>query len=156
MPLYYEDMHVGMSWTTPARTVTEHDLVVFSGLTGDMHPLHTDEEYSRKSPFKGRIAHGFLVASIASGLGFRLRITEGTIVANLGTSWKFVNPVKIGETIHVVMTVKELRPSKSNPETGVLVRELEVRDQDGTTKAIGEIVVLSMRRPKDGAGQPAA
>jgi acyl dehydratase len=145
VPLYYDDLHVGMSWTTPARTISEHDLLLFAGLTGDMHPLHTDAEYCRKTAFGERIAHGFLVASIASGLGFRLRITEGTIVANLGTSWKFVGPVKIGDTIHVVITVSEMRVSKSDPTVGVLKREFNVRNQRGETTAIGEVSVLAMR-----------
>lgn len=146
MPLYYEDLHVGQTWTTPARTVTEHDIATFAGLTNDMHPLHTDVEYCRASPFGERIAHGFLVASLASGLGYRLRLTEGTIVANLGTSWKFQNPVKIGDTIHVVMSVSEMRPSKSQPAHGVVVRKYEVRNQRQETCAIGEVTVLFNRR----------
>ena len=147
MPLYYEDLHVGQSWTTAARTVTEHDVMTFAGLTSDMHPLHTDAEYSRKSGFGERIAHGFLVASLASGLGFRLQLTEGTIVANLGTSWRFQNPVKIGDTIHVVMTVKEMRPSQTKPNQGVVVRSYEVRNQRGETCALGEVSVMFLRRP---------
>lgn len=147
MGLYYDDLSIGQSWTTAARTVTEHDLSVFAGLTGDYHPLHTDAEYSRKSPFGERIAHGFLVASLAAGLGFRLQITEGTIVANLGTSWRFHNPVKIGDTIHVLIRVSEMRLSKSNPAQGVVVRTYDVRNQREEPCAMGEVTVMFKRRP---------
>jgi acyl dehydratase len=146
MALYYEDLHVGQSWTTAARTVTEHDVMTFAGLTADMHPLHTDVEYCRKTAFGERIAHGFLVASLASGLGFRLQLTEGTIVANLGTSWRFQNPVKIGDTIHVVVTVSAMRLSKTNPAQGVVVRTYDVRNQRDQTCALGEVTVMFKRR----------
>jgi len=148
MGLYYEDFEVGQSWTTPARTVGEHDLLTFAGLTGDNHPLHTDAEYCRNhTEFGERIAHGFLVASIASGLGFRLHLTDGTVVANLGTSWRFMHPVKIGDTIHVVMTVTEKRISKSSVGNGVVVRKLEVRNHREQTCAVGDLVILSKFRP---------
>lgn len=151
MPLYYDDLKIGQSWTTPARTVTEADLVNFAGLTGDMHPIHTDADYSKDSRFGGRIAHGFLVASIASGLGYRLRLTEGTVIANLGFSWRFQHPVMIGDTIHVVMTVIAMRPSEKNPDAGVVTRKYEVRNHKGDLCATGEVSVLFKRRPKDGA-----
>lgn len=146
MGLYYEDMHLGQSWTTVARTVTEHDLLTFAGLTGDMHPLHTDAEYVRKTKFGERIAHGFLVASLASGLGSRLQISDGTIVANLGTSWRFHNPVKIGDTIHVVITVSEMRPSEKKPSQGIVVRKYVVRNQRNETCAMGEVAAMFMRK----------
>jgi 3-hydroxybutyryl-CoA dehydratase len=151
MPLYFEDLHVGQTWTTPSRTVTEFDVMTFASLTSDMHPLHTDVEYCKTTRFEQRIAHGFLVASLAAGLGFRLRLTEGTIVANLGTSWRFHNPVKIGDTIHVVIRVSELRPSTSRPEQGVVTREYEVRNQRAETCALGEVKVMFLRRPKAAA-----
>ncbi len=147
MGLYYEDLHVGQSWKSAARTITECDIATFAALTSDMHPLHTDAEYCRTTEFGERIAHGFLVASLASGLGFRLQITDGTITANLGTSWKFKNPVKIGDTIHLIMTISEMRPSKSNPSQGVVGRSYEVRNQRNEVCAIGEVFVLFMRRP---------
>jgi len=148
MALYYEDLHVGQSWTTAARTVTEFDVMTFAGLTADMHPLHTDAEYAKGTRFGGRIAHGFLVASLASGLGFRLQITEGTIVANLGTSWRFQNSVKIGDTIHVVIRVTEMRPSDSKPGQGVVTRAYEVLNQRGETCAVGDVKVMFLRRPR--------
>lgn len=147
MGLFYEEFEVGQAWTSPSRTVSEYDLINFAGMTGDMHPLHTDAEYCRGTQFGERIAHGFLVASLASGLGYRLHITDGTVLANLGMAWKFQNPVKIGDTIHVVCTVTQLRPSRSNPKAGIVKRDYTVKNQRGETCAVGEITVLAMRKP---------
>lgn len=146
MGLLYEDFHIGQEWLTPRRTVGESDLINFAGLTGDMHPLHTDAVYCRDTPFGERIAHGFLVASLASGLGYRLHLTDGTVLANLGTSWKFQAPVKIGDTIHVLVRVTEMRPSGSNPQAGIVKREYLVRNQRDEACAAGEVTVLVRRR----------
>ena len=62
--LYLDDYKVGDRMVSPARTITESDIVNFAALTGDWHPLHTDVEYAARTPFKGRIAHGMLVLSI--------------------------------------------------------------------------------------------
>jgi len=70
--LYLDDYQVGDRMISPARTVTEADIVNFAALTGDWHPLHTDAEYAAGGPFKGRIAHGMLVLSIGLSLPFRL------------------------------------------------------------------------------------
>src|SRR6266540_4294327 len=70
--LYWEEWEVGAEFTTAARTVTETDIVVYAGLSGDYNPLHVNEEYSKTTEFGGRIAHGPLVYGIAAGLLFQL------------------------------------------------------------------------------------
>lgn len=149
MGLYYEEFYVGQSWTSPARTISEYDIVNFAGMTGDMHPLHTDAEYCRTTQFGERIAHGFLVASIASGLSYRLHITDGTVLANLGTAWRFQSPVKIGDTIRVICTVTETRPSRSNAAAGIVKRDYQVKNQRDEICAVGEITVLAKRKPEN-------
>ncbi|MCX5834836.1 MAG: MaoC/PaaZ C-terminal domain-containing protein, partial [Deltaproteobacteria bacterium] len=69
---YLDDYAVGERFISPARTITEADIINFAGLTGDWHPLHTDVEYAAKTPFKERIAHGMLTLSIGMVLPFRL------------------------------------------------------------------------------------
>ena len=59
--LFFEDYELGEFFVSPGRTITETDIVLFSAFTGDWHPLHTDVEYASKTPFQGRITHGFLV-----------------------------------------------------------------------------------------------
>ena len=147
MGLYFDEMSVGQEWVSPGRTITEWDVLTFATLTSDMNSMHTDVEYCKNTPFGERIAHGFLIASLAAGFGARMGIAEGTIVANLGISWKFVNPVKIGDTIHLVMRVKEKRLSKSRPGEGIIVRTYDVRNQRGETTALGEVAATFRCRP---------
>ena len=66
--LYMDDVDAGQTWSSPARTITEADIVNFAGISGDFNPIHVDHEYARSTPFAKPIAHGLLVVSIASGL----------------------------------------------------------------------------------------
>jgi len=105
---YFEDFNVGDRIVTRGRTITEADIVMFSALSGDWHPLHTDVEYAKQGPFKERIAHGFLVLSVASGL---LPLSEIAIIAFYGMDKvRFIAPVRLLDTIHVEFS--------SNRETG--------------------------------------
>ena len=154
MGLFYEDnegLPAGHRWVSPGRTMTEGDIMTFAGLTGDLHPLHTDARTAKESPYGERIAHGYLTASMASGLAYRVGLDEGTAFAVLGTSWKFTLPVKIGDTIRVVVTLMETRASKKHPAHGIVVRKYEVQNQRDEVVAIGDIAILCARRPKVGA-----
>lgn len=111
--LYFDEFDVGQQIISTGRTITESDICLFAGLSGDFNQLHTDEEYSKKSMFGRRVAHGMLILAIASGLAMRTGVLEGTTLAFREISeWKFSKPVFIGDTIHVVMKViekKEMR-----------------------------------------------
>jgi acyl dehydratase len=112
--LYWEEWEIGAEFVTPARTVTEADIVNFAGLSGDYNPLHIDEEFCKKTQFGGRIAHGPLVYAIAAGLLFQLHLYDDTLIAFLGfDSLKFTRPVKPGDTIHA--WVKVLRRYRHQP-----------------------------------------
>jgi 3-hydroxybutyryl-CoA dehydratase len=88
-----------------AKTITESDVVLYAGITGDFNPAHVNEAYAKGTYFKGRIAHGLLAAGlISAALGCRLP-GPGTIY--LGQSLKFMAPVRIGDTITAVVTVSE-------------------------------------------------
>ena len=148
MGLYFEEMSVGQEWKSPGRTVTQWDIMTFATLTSDMNSIHTDVEYCKNTPFGEPIAHGFLIASLAAGFGARMEIAEGTVVANLGISWKFLTPVKAGDTIHLVMSVKEKRLSKSRPGEGIVIRTYDVRNQRGETAALGEVAAAFKCKPE--------
>ena len=142
MPMYIEDFKTGQELTTAARTVTEADVVAFAGLSGDYNSLHTDAEYAKGTQFGQRIAHGMLAFSIATGLGVRTGVLDGTVLAFLGIEdWKFLKPVFIGDTIRLRWTVTEARLS-SKPGSGVLKRRMEILNQrnevvqTGTTAAL--------------------
>jgi 3-hydroxybutyryl-CoA dehydratase len=96
---YFDEIQVGDRYTSRGRTITEADIVNFSGITGDWYPLHTDIEYAKNTAFKQRIAHGMLILSIATGL---VPLTPGFLVAFYGMEQvRFTNPTFIGDTIHV-------------------------------------------------------
>ena len=123
--LYWEEWEIGAEFESPARTVTEADMVIYAGLSGDYNPLHINEEYCKTTPFGTRIVHGPLVYAIAAGLIFQLHLYDDTLIAFLGfDSLKFTKPVKPGDTIHARIKVLEKRET-SNPERGVMKRELQ-------------------------------
>lgn len=147
MPMFLEDFKVGQSYTSPARTITEADVVSFAGLSGDYNPIHTDAEFSGRTQFKQRIAHGMLGLSILTGLGSRSGILDGSAIAFLGIEeWKFAGPIFFGDTVHVRMTVSEVRPS-SKPGAGVLKRRMELVNQRGEVVQTGSFVTLVRAKP---------
>jgi len=109
--MYFEQFAVGMEWVTAARTVTETDVVNFSGMSGDWNPLHSDAEFAAKSMFGQRLAHGTLGLVLATGLTARLGIIDGTAIAARGIEeWKFKKPLFIGDTVHALVRVTRTEP----------------------------------------------
>jgi 3-hydroxybutyryl-CoA dehydratase len=107
--LAYEDIKVGDE-ASLTRTITEVHIVNYAGLTGDWNPVHADAEHAAQSMFGERIAHGMLVAGLISAvLGSQL---PGPNSVYLGQDLSFVAPVKIGDTVKVVVTVTEKRDDK--------------------------------------------
>jgi acyl dehydratase len=146
MPMYLEDFKAGQVYESPARTITEADVVAFAGLSGDYNPIHTDAEFGAATQFKQRIAHGMLGLSILTGLGSRSGILDGTAIAFLGIEeWKFAKPILFGDTVRVRMTVAEVRAS-SKPGTGVLKRRMELLNQRGETVQSGVFVTMVRAR----------
>ena len=105
-----EDLEVGMT-ATFSKTITEADIVLFAGASGDNNAIHINEAFAKTTPFKGRIAHGFLTAStISAAIANRLP-GPGTIY--LSQQMSFLGPVRPGDTVDAVVTVKELIRDKS-------------------------------------------
>lgn len=105
-----EDLAVGMT-ASFSKTITEADIILFAGASGDNNAIHINEDFARKTPFKGRIAHGFLTAStISAAIANRLP-GPGTIY--LSQQMRFVGPVRPGDTVNAVVTVKEIVAAKS-------------------------------------------
>lgn len=127
-----------------SKTVTEADIYLFAGITGDFNPAHVDEEYSRKSYFGTRIAHGLLSAGfISTVLGTRLP-GPGTIY--LRQELTFLGVVRIGDTITARAEVTEIDTAKGR------VKLLTTCDnQEGTRVLTGEAVVSPPRPPKSPA-----
>jgi len=109
-PLAFDDLNIGDRWKSRSRTITESDVVNFAGMTGDFDPLHVDHTCAEESPFKRPIAHGLLGLSFLAGLSSNSPWT--CTVAFLGIDgWKFLKPIYIGDTVHVVTEVVDLQPN---------------------------------------------
>lgn len=106
---YFEDFEVGQSWRSPARTVTETDVVNFACLTGDFDPLHVDHQHAQQTPFGKPIAHGLLGMSWVAGLASNSPRVH-TIAFVTIREWNFLKPIYFGDTLHVLNEVLEKRP----------------------------------------------
>jgi acyl dehydratase len=128
--MYFEDYTLDDVRTSRGRTITEADIVNFAGLSGDFVELHMNEEYARKGPFGKRIAHGALVFSISTGLMVQMTVNQEAIVAFRGVDQlRFLAPVFIGDTIHVVK--KTVDKHTKDGVRGLVTFETTVLNQDG-------------------------
>lgn len=128
-----EDLHVGMQ-AVVSRTITETDLRNFSGVSGDTNPMHLNEEYASQTPFHGSIVHGFLSASLISAvIGTRL---PGPGCIYMSQTLKFLAPVRVGDTVYAVATVREIIPEKRRVrlETRCYVGDVVVIDGEALIK----------------------
>lgn len=118
-----------------AKTITEHDIYAYAGLTGDFNSVHVNEEEAKKSVFGHRIAHGMLTGGLISTvLGNKLP-GDGTVY--LEQNLKFKAPVYIGDTCTACVKVAEIL----NREKGIYKLETKVVNQDGQTVSEGYAVV---------------
>jgi 3-hydroxybutyryl-CoA dehydratase len=125
---YLEDLKPGMS-DSYTRTVTEADVDLFGAVTGDMNPLHFNEEYAKQTVFKGRIAHGMLTTSyLSTVLGTRLP-GPGSIF--LSASVRFRAPVRIGDTVTATCTVREINAHRKRVRFDCIVHVGETIVVDG-------------------------
>lgn len=145
---WFEDQQIGRRGETPSRTIGEHDIGLFAGLTGDMAELHTSEAYARGTEFGGRIAHGMLSLAVMHGLAVRSGRLVTSGIALLGwNAVRFTAPVRIGDTVRAEWETIALRPSASVPGAGIVTDRLALRNQDGVIAVTGEVAELVRRRP---------
>ena len=109
MPYYFDELKPGSS-ASFEKTVSERDVQLFGEVSGDFNPVHFDEDYARRTVFRGRIAHGVLSLSyISKVLGMDIP-GPGTII--VGATTRFKAPVRIGDTVVTTCTVREIMPEK--------------------------------------------
>jgi acyl dehydratase len=142
---YFEEIAVGDEYESPGRTITEADIVLFAGLSGDYNILHTDAEFMKRSIFGERIAHGLLGLAIQSGLLTRAMPSYAT-VASASLRWKFKGPIKIGDTIRVRARVSATMES-DKPDHGVVTLERQVLNQRDEIVQEGQTDLVVERRP---------
>lgn len=120
---------------TYSRTVTEADVLLFGGVSGDLNPAHFNEEYSKNTIFKGRISHGMLSSSyISAVLGMQLP-GPGTIY--LSQELKFIAPVRFGDTVTAIVEVTERIEDKNR-----IVLDTICINQHGNTVVKGKAIVM--------------
>ena len=142
----WEDFKVGDKFVTPSVTVTETHIVNFGCLTGDWYPLHFNEEFAKKTIFKGRIAHGPLTFSFAIGLMFQSGVFGDSIAASLGIDkMRALKPVRAGDTIRVEADVIDKKET-SKAEQGITIMVYNVKDQRDETVFTFEYTILMYRR----------
>jgi acyl dehydratase len=142
---YFEEIAVGEEYESPGRTVTETDIVIFAGLSGDYNVLHTDAELMKSSIFGERIAHGLLGLSIQAGLFTRATPAYATL-ALAGLRWKFKGPIKIGDTIRLRARVTG-KQEAAKPDRGLVTLERRVLNQRDEVVQEGETDLVVERRP---------
>ena len=140
----FDEFNVGDVHTTASRTITEADVASFAGLSGDYNPLHTDEEFGKSTPFKGRIAHGMLCVSVATGLANQLGIFEGTSLALLSMTIKYKGAVKFGDTIHLELKVAEKKET-SKADRGIVTFDTTIKNQNNESIVEGQWAVMLQR-----------
>jgi 3-hydroxybutyryl-CoA dehydratase len=145
--LFFEDLKLGQT-AVYARTVTEADIVLFAGISGDTNPVHINEEFASETMFSGRIAHGMLTASfISTVIGTRL---PGPGAIYVTQTLRFKAPVRIGDTVNARATVTELVPEKRRATLSTVVSVA------GKVVLEGEAVVLVPLRAAAAKDQAAA
>jgi 3-hydroxybutyryl-CoA dehydratase len=135
---YLEELEVGMT-AIHSKTVTEADVVLFAGISGDINPVHLDNDYARDTMFKGRIAHGMLTASfISTVLGTKL---PGPGCIYISQNLQFRAPVRIGDTVRARVTITSVDRKRGRValETKCTVAE--------TVVISGDALLLVQRRP---------
>jgi len=149
--LYLDDLKVGDRFESASGyTVTEADIIGFA-LQYDPQPFHIDAEAAKQTPFGGLIASGFQTLAA----GFRALYSTGVITsANLGgigiDDLRWLKPVRPGDTLRTATVIKEILPSKSKPDRGVLKHDVIISNQRGETVLTGTFVIL-MKRQRDPA-----
>jgi acyl dehydratase len=150
----FEDLAVGDEWESLRRTITETDVVLFAGLSGDFNSLHVDHSSAKTNPFGQPVAHGLLGLAIATGLTSQApRVDTLALLAIL--EWRFHRPILFGDTIHAVSKIEALHPH-TNGRRGVVTWQRRVLNQDGHVIQEGRTQTLVRARSGDNSSTSVA
>lgn len=155
MKRYFDDYEIAFAVSSHGRTITEADVVLHAGQTGDFYPHHMDAEFCKTQPFKERIAHGTLILSVAVGM---LAGEINDVAMSYGYDGiRFIRPVFHGDTITAHATISEKRPYKKSPhEFGLVDEKVEVVNQKGElVMAFTHIYIVSRNIGKNEEGTTA-
>ena len=140
---YFEEFDLNEKRVTGGRTVTETDIVIHAGQSGDFFPHHMDEEWCKTQPFKKRIAHGTLIFTMAVGLTAGV-INEVSMTYGYDRI-RFIKPVFIGDTIKVTVTITNKKDHKK-PGLGLVTELVEVFNQQNELVMLCDHVLLVQKK----------
>ncbi|UYQ95564.1 MaoC/PaaZ C-terminal domain-containing protein [Chitinophaga horti] len=136
---YFEQFSTDEVRETKGRTITETDIVIHAGQSGDFFPHHMDEEWCKTQPFKKRIAHGTLIFTVAIGLTAEL-VNEVSMTYGYDRL-RFLAPVFIGDTLHVEVSIKEMKDHKK-PGFGLVTELVQAFNQSGQLVMVCDHILL--------------
>lgn len=143
---FFEEYEVGQKLVSRRRTITEADIVQFGSLTGDFNPMHFDADYMQDHMLGQRVAHGMLTISYAVGQAYQLGFLEQTVLSFRSIEMKFSEPVYIGDTIHVELTVSETKAAR-RLGGGTVTLDVRIINQHSKAVQKGQWVVLVASNP---------
>lgn len=145
---YYEDFEIGEEHESPGRTITEADLVLYAGLSGDYNQLHTDEEYCKRiGVFGKRIVHGLFALTLVEGLKSRLGHFESTSLASMEWKWRFLKPLFVDDTVRVKWKISAKRETRK-PDRGIITEFVQLVNQNDEVIGEGDHLVMMQKRNK--------
>jgi acyl dehydratase len=145
---YFEDYEPGFTRRTLGRTLTEADIVIHAGQTGDFFPHHMDAQWCATQDFKQRIAHGTLVLSV--GIGMTASTINPRAMSYGYDRVRFIRPVFIGDTLTVTARITERRDHPKRKTHGIVVEKVEIANQHGECVLACEHLYLVERRGTPG------
>lgn len=141
---YFEDVSLDVLVETPGWTLTEADVLRYVGLTGEWESRTTDDEFARATEFGSRVIPDLLPFCISIGLGWRIPHPPLVVLAFMGLEWKFLHPLRVGDTIRSRSKAVAKRAMKDG---GVVVEEHEIVNQEGAVVQSGKLTFLVAKRP---------
>lgn len=141
---FFDEYELGTARDTLGRTITETDIVLHAGQTGDFYPHHMDAEWCKTQEFGQRVAHGTLIFSI--GIGMSAGDVNPQAFSYGYDRMRFIKPVFIGDTIGVRISISDKRDYPKNHTFGLVVESIEVINQRGETVLVCEHLLLVKRR----------
>lgn len=150
---FFEDFVVGQRFESGSCGVTEQDLKGFTEISGDRHPLHTDPEYAARTRFGGPILQGPFGVAVVFGLLHDMQGDDESVVALLDTNWRYLAPIRVGDTVRFEMTITRCRRT-STGDQGVVNRHVALLNQRDERVQEGTTAVLVRARDTDAASDP--
>jgi acyl dehydratase len=142
---FFEDYEIGFTRRSFGRTITEADIVMHAGQTGDFFPHHMDAEWCATQDFKQRIAHGTLILSV--GIGMTATTINPRSMSYGYDRVRFIRPVFIADTITVTANITEKRDHPKRKTHGIVVEAVDIANQRGETVLACEHLYLVERKP---------